>query len=86
VHWGDLRDGPTVAPARTRQQTVVFSVAHLEDEERALVLGLLLDGVFGWVRSLPGTQRLRALVVIDEGSGSCRPIPPIRRRRRPSCS
>jgi hypothetical protein len=41
----------------------------LEDEERALVLGVLLEEVLAWVRSLPGSQRLRALVVFDEVYG-----------------
>ena len=51
------------------------SVAHLEDEERALVLGVLLEEVLAWVRSLPGSQRLRALVVFDEVYGFLPPHP-----------
>jgi hypothetical protein len=56
--WLTERDGRTPA--------VIVSGAHLEDEERALVLGVLLEEVLAWVRSLPGSQELRALVVFDE--------------------
>jgi hypothetical protein len=54
---------------------VVVSVAHLDDDERALVLGLLLDEVLTWVRGLPGTSDLRALVVFDEVFGFLPPAP-----------
>jgi len=80
----DLDVGAWLTSSGPRTPAVVFSVAHLEDEERALVLGLLLDEVLGWVRSLPGTQRLRALVVIDEVFGLLPPTLPTRRRRAPS--
>jgi len=45
---------------------VIVSVAHLDDEERALVLGVLLEELVAWTRGLPGSQRLRALCVFDE--------------------
>ena len=45
------------------------------------MLGALLEEVLAWVRSLPGSQRLRALVVFDEVYGF---LPPIRTIRRPS--
>ncbi len=67
--------GSWLTPTDARTPGVVFSVAHLEDEERRLVLGLLLDEVLSWVRSLTGTQRLRALVVIDEVFGLLPPHP-----------
>jgi hypothetical protein len=71
----DLDVGAWLASSGPRTPAVIFSVAHLEDEQRALVLGLLLDEVLGWVRNLPGTQRLRALVVIDEVFGLLPPHP-----------
>ncbi|MEO6602683.1 MAG: hypothetical protein ABIQ16_22555 [Polyangiaceae bacterium] len=40
-------------------------MAHLDDEERALVLSVLLEEILSWVRTLSGTQRLRALLVFD---------------------
>ena len=62
---------------------VIVSVAHLDDEERALVLGVLLEEVLTWVRSLPGTQRLRALVVFDEVYGFLPPHPANPPTKRP---
>src|SRR4051794_18430280 len=50
----------TPGPDR-RTPAAIVSVAHLDDEERALVLGVVLEEVLTWVRSQPGTQRLRAL-------------------------
>ena len=58
-----------------RTPIVVVSVAHLDDEERALVLGVLLEEVLSWVRSLPGSQHLRALLVFDEVYGFLPPHP-----------
>src|SRR5262249_15408913 len=49
-----------------RTPVVVVSVADLDDHERALVLGGVLGEVVSWVRTLRGSQRLRALVVFDE--------------------
>src|SRR5690606_5703281 len=54
---------------------VIVSVAHLDDEERALVLGVLLEEVLSWVRSLPGSRKLRALVAFDEVYGYLPPYP-----------
>ena len=34
----------------------IVSVAHLDDAERALVLGLLLEEVLTWVRAQPGAR------------------------------
>lgn len=61
------RDGKTPA--------VILSVAHLDDSERLLVLGLLFDSILHWVRSLSGTSELRALVVFDEVYGFLPPHP-----------
>jgi hypothetical protein len=67
AHW--------MAPKQGRTQGVIVSVAHLDDEERALVLGVILEEVLSWVRTLPGSQRLRALVVFDEVYGFMPPHP-----------
>lgn len=66
--WLTPKDGKTPA--------VIVSVAHLDDDERALVLGVLLEEVLAWVRGLPGTQRLRALVMFDEVYGFLPPHTP----------
>ncbi len=67
--------GEWLTPKDGRTPAVILSVAHLEDEERALVLGVLFEEVLAWVRSLPGSQRLRALIVFDEVYGFLPPHP-----------
>jgi Bacterial protein of unknown function (DUF853) len=64
-----------VAPGKPKTPAVIVSVAHLDDDERALVLGLVLEEVLSWVRSLPGSRRLRALIVFDEVYGFMPPHP-----------
>lgn len=67
--------GAWLTPSAGKTPAVIVSVAHLDDEERALVLGVLLEEVLSWVRTLPGSQRLRALVVFDEVYGFLPPHP-----------
>ncbi|MBL8682165.1 MAG: ATP-binding protein [Myxococcales bacterium] len=62
-------------PKDGRTPAVIVSVAHLDDNERALVLGLLFDAILGWVRGLSGTSELRALIVFDEVYGFIPPHP-----------
>jgi len=73
--WLTPADGPTPA--------VVVSVAHLDDEERSLVLGVLLEDVLSWVRTLPGSSQLRALIVFDEVYGFLPPHPANPPTKRP---
>jgi hypothetical protein len=58
-----------------RTPAVIVSVAHLDETERALVLGVLLEEILAWTRQLSGTSRLRALVVFDEVYGYLPPYP-----------
>jgi hypothetical protein len=67
--------GAWLTPREGKTPAVIVSVAHLDDEERALVLGVLLEEVLSWVRALPGSQRLRALIVFDEVYGFLPPHP-----------
>lgn len=69
-----------------RTPAVIVSVAHLDDEERALVLGVLLEEVRSWVRSLRGSSHLRALVVFDEVYGFLSPYPANPPTKRPLVS
>jgi hypothetical protein len=62
-------------PPDGRTPAVIVSVSHLDDDERALVLGLLFDAILAWVRGLSGTSDLRALVVFDEVFGFIPPHP-----------
>lgn len=72
-----------VKPRNGRTPAVVVSVAHLDDEERALVLGVVLQEIVCWVRSLGGSQRLKALVVFDEVYGFLPPHPANPPTKRP---
>ena len=49
-----------------RPRLAIFSIAHLGDAERMFFVSLLLNEVLGWVRTLPGTTSLRAIVYMDE--------------------
>jgi hypothetical protein len=68
-------NGPAGDAESSRVPAVIVSVAHLEEEERAMVLGLLFEEVLSWVRSLPGSKHLRALIVFDEVFGFIPPHP-----------
>jgi len=75
--------GDWLTPKHGRTPAVIVSVAHLDDEERALVLGVLLEELLAWVRSLPGSSRLRALVLFDEVCGFLPPHPANPATKRP---
>ena len=66
-----------------RTPAVIVSVAHLDDDERSLVLGIVLDQLLAWVRSLSGTHHLRALLVFDEVYGFIPPHPANPPTKRP---
>jgi hypothetical protein len=69
-----------------RTPAVIISVAHLDDDERALVLGIILDQLLAWVRSLTGTHQLRALLMMDEVYGFIPPHPSNPPTKRPLVS
>ncbi|HEY5961163.1 MAG TPA: helicase HerA-like domain-containing protein [Polyangiaceae bacterium] len=75
--------GAWMKPRHGKTPAVILSVAHLDDEERALVLGVVLEEVLAWVRSLPGSSRLRALLVFDEVYGFLPPHPANPPTKRP---
>jgi len=70
-------------PVEGKTPATIVSVAHLDDEERMLVLGVLLEEVLSWVRGLSGTGHLRALVVLDEVYGLLPPHPASPATKRP---
>jgi DNA helicase HerA-like ATPase len=70
-------------PVSGRTAATILSVAHLDDEDRELVLGVVLEETLSWVRTLPGSQRLRALVVFDEVYGFLPPHPASPPTKRP---
>ncbi len=73
-----------LAPKNGRTQAVIVSVAHLDDDERTLVLGVLLEEILAYTRSLPGTKHLRALVAFDEVYGLLPPYPQNPPTKRPT--
>jgi hypothetical protein len=75
--------GSWLTPVDGRTPAVIVSVAHLDDEERSLVLGVLLEELLAWTRSLSGSQRLRALCVFDEVYGFLPPHPANPPTKRP---
>lgn len=74
---------PTSDP---RPQAVIVSLAHLDDHQRVETLAVLLEEVRAWVRSLAGTDALRALVMVDEAYGLLPPHPANPPTRRPLVS
>jgi hypothetical protein len=70
-------------PKNGRTPAVILSVAHLDDEERALVLGVVLEELLTWVRGLSGSSTLKALVVFDELYGFMPPHPANPPTKRP---
>jgi hypothetical protein len=70
-----LDPGDWIRPKNNQTPAVVISVAHLDDEERTLVLGVILEEVLSYTRSLSGTNRLRALFMVDECVGMLPPHP-----------
>ena len=73
-----------LAPKNNRTQAIIVSVAHLDDDERTLVLGVLLEEILAYTRGLPGTRHLRALVVFDEVYGLLPPHPANPPTKRPT--
>ncbi len=63
----DLDVARMLAPAKDgRTRLSIVSIAHLGDAERLFVVATLLARVKAWMRTLPGSPALRALVYVDE--------------------
>ena len=68
--------GAWLAPREDgRTPAVIVSVAHLDQDSREMVLGVVLEELLAWVRTQKGTSDLRALVVFDEVYGYLPPHP-----------
>jgi hypothetical protein len=80
---GSLDVASWMKPVDGKTPATIISVAHLDDEERTLVVGLVLEEILTWVRSLSGSQQLRALVVFDEVYGFIPPHPANPPTKRP---
>jgi DNA helicase HerA-like ATPase len=74
--WGR---GPALDPRvllRTedgKPRAAVVYLAHLSDQERQLVVTLILSRLITWMHEQPGTSELRALVYLDEIFGFAPP-------------
>ena len=60
--------------AEGKPRLAIFSIAHLSDAERMFFVSLLLNQVLAWMRTLPGTTSLRALLYMDEIFGYFPPV------------
>lgn len=49
-----------------KARIAVFSIAHLNDEERMFFVTLLLNRYIAWMRRQSGTSRLKAMLYMDE--------------------
>jgi hypothetical protein len=68
---------------KTGLLTVMIEEALRSGVPVLVVLGVLLEEVLSWVRGLPGSQRLRALIVFDEVYGFLPPHPANPPTKRP---
>jgi hypothetical protein len=75
--------GEWLRPKDGKTQAVIISVAHLDDAERTLVLGVIFEEILAYTRGLGGTNRLRAVVVLDEVYGLVPPHPANPPTKRP---
>lgn len=60
--------------ASGKPRIAIFSVAHLNDDERMFFVTLLLEQVLSWMRAQPGTTSLRAILYMDEIFGYFPPV------------
>ncbi|MDA0171376.1 DUF853 family protein [Solirubrobacter taibaiensis] len=60
------------------RRAAIIYLAHLSDDERQFAVTLVLSKLVTWMRGLPGTSELRALVYMDEVFGFAPPtaMPP----------
>jgi hypothetical protein len=66
--------GRLLRDANGRPRIAVLSIAHLGERERMFFVSQLLNEVIAWMRSLPGTSSLRALLYMDEIYGYFPPV------------
>ena len=78
--FGQWFDGEPLDPASLlhtadgRPRVVIFSIAHLGDQERMFFVSLLLHAMVGWMRTQTGTSSLRAVLFMDEIAGYFPPV------------
>ena len=71
---GPALDPPTLLRGEDgRPRAAVIYLAHLSDQERQLVVTLVLSRLITWMRGQSGTSELRGLVYLDEVMGFAPP-------------
>jgi len=70
-----MRGAPMDVEGMLQGGVHVFCLAHLDEAERQFFVALLLGRIVAWTRMQPGTERLRALVFLDEAAGYLPPNP-----------
>ena len=72
---GDPLDIPALLRTTAGKPRVsIFSIAHLDDNQRMFFVTLLLNALTGWMRAQSGTSSLRALLYMDEIFGYFPPV------------
>jgi hypothetical protein len=57
-----------------KPRIAIFSIAHLNDNQRMFFVSLLLNQTLGWMRTQSGTTSLRAILYMDEIFGYFPPV------------
>ncbi|HEY7696165.1 MAG TPA: DUF87 domain-containing protein [Nitrososphaeraceae archaeon] len=57
-----------------KSKVSIFSISHLNDQERMFFVSLLLNQLLGWLRSQSGTTSLRTILYMDEIFGYFPPV------------
>jgi hypothetical protein len=70
----DLDIGQILYTPQGKPRVSIFSISHLSDAERMFFVSLLLTQILGWMRTLSGTNSLRAIIYMDEIFGYFPPV------------
>jgi hypothetical protein len=70
----DLDIGNILYDKSGKPNVSIFSISHLNDNERMFFVTLLLNQILSWVRAQSGTMSLRSILYIDEIYGYLPPI------------
>lgn len=58
-----------------KTNVTVYSIAHLDDDQKMFAMALLFEATVAWMRRQRGTDNLRAMLVVDECAGILPPHP-----------
>ena len=70
----DLDIGNILYDKSGKPNVSIFSISHLNDNERMFFVTLLLNQILSWVRAQSGTMSLRSILYFDEIYGYLPPI------------